>query len=256
LVFITVSREAQRLSLSEIRAKTLDSLSRWTLVKGADMSCAQQAYSLVAQTLLDNPIAGTGTPPGTPISQPNNATTTIRLLISHGQMGGLIGKGGSKIKQIQDESGARMVASKELLPQSTERIVEVSGSTEALRLAIWEIGKALIEDYERAQGTVLFHPHSVGPEGVASGSYGGVLSSAGGYLPQRRTSAGFRGASTNGEAGPERRKPSNAAAATNGGAANVSTAPAVPTPSDPSLRTQNISIPSDMVYVPLTTWFH
>jgi heterogeneous nuclear rnp K-like protein len=164
-------------------------------------------------------------------------------------MGGLIGKGGSKIKQIQDESGARMVASKELLPQSTERIVEVSGSTEALRLAVWEIGKALIEDYERAQGTVLFHPHSVGPEGVASGSYGGVLSSTGGYLPQRRTGAGFRGNAANGEAaaGSERRKPSNAAAAN--GAANVSAAPAVPTPSDPSLRTQNISIPSDMVYV-------
>jgi heterogeneous nuclear rnp K-like protein 2 len=210
-----------------------------------------QAYSLVAQTLIDNPIAGT--PPSTPINMPSNASTTLRLLISHGQMGGLIGKGGTKIKQIQEQSGARMVASKELLPQSTERIVEVSGSTEALRLAIWEIGKALIEDYERAQGTVLFHPHSVGPDGVAGGSYSGVLSSSGGYLPQRRTSGGgsggYRG-STNGDSpAVERRRPREASSpATNAtGAATGHAAPAVPTPSDPTLRTQNISIPSDMV---------
>lgn len=73
-------------------------------------------------------------------------------------MGTIIGRNGLKIKAIQDASGARMVASKEMLPQSTERVVEVQGSAESIGRAIEEIGKCLLEDWERGQGTVLFHP--------------------------------------------------------------------------------------------------
>jgi heterogeneous nuclear rnp K-like protein 2 len=73
-------------------------------------------------------------------------------------MGTIIGRQGLKIKHIQDVSNARMVASKEMLPQSTERVVEVQGTVEAIRLAVWEIGKCLIEDNERGIGTVLYNP--------------------------------------------------------------------------------------------------
>src|SRR5579883_2413019 len=73
-------------------------------------------------------------------------------------MGTIIGRQGLKIKHIQDVSGARMVASKEMLPQSTERVVEVQGTVEAIRVAVWEIGKCLIEDNERGIGTVLYNP--------------------------------------------------------------------------------------------------
>ena len=73
-------------------------------------------------------------------------------------MGTIIGRGGLKIKAIQDSSGARMVASKDMLPQSTERIVEVQGSADAIGSAIEQIGKCLLEDWERGQGTVLFYP--------------------------------------------------------------------------------------------------
>ena len=51
-----------------------------------------------------------------------------------------------------------MVASKDMLPQSTERIVEVQGSSESIGVAIEEIGRCLLEDWERGVGTVLFHP--------------------------------------------------------------------------------------------------
>ncbi len=73
-------------------------------------------------------------------------------------MGTIIGRQGLKIKHIQDVSGARMVASKEMLPQSTERVVEVQGIVEAIRVAVLEIGKCLIEDNERGIGTVLYNP--------------------------------------------------------------------------------------------------
>ncbi|CAG8439439.1 1324_t:CDS:2 [Ambispora leptoticha] len=115
-----------------------------------------KAYSLIAQTLLENPVGAS--PNSTPITPPPNAFTSVRLLISHNLMGTIIGRQGLKIKHIQDVSGARMVATKEMLPQSTERVVEVQGTVEAIKVAVWEIGKCLIEDNERGIGTVLYNP--------------------------------------------------------------------------------------------------
>ena len=145
-----------------------------------------------------------------------------------------------------------MVASKEMLPQSTERVVEVQGTTEAIKVAVSEIGRCLIDDWERGQGTVLYHPGSSGDAGVLAG--GGA--SAPGVVVGRRPSAGFAGAFPPAPGGARR-----ASAAQNGAAdqAAFQQKPAQSTPAaasapaagaaplDPSLRTQNISIPSDMV---------
>ncbi|KAI7907804.1 uncharacterized protein BX663DRAFT_425434 [Cokeromyces recurvatus] len=105
-----------------------------------------KAYTLISKTLSDND-------PTSPI--------IIRLLISHNLMGTVIGRQGAKIKHIQDISGVRMVASKALLPQSTERVVEVKGTADAIHKAILEIGRCLIEDKERAYGTILYNPTKV-----------------------------------------------------------------------------------------------
>ncbi|KAJ1962420.1 RNA binding protein, heterogenous nuclear RNP-K like protein [Dipsacomyces acuminosporus] len=114
------------------------------------------AYQLVAQTLVDNPMAVATHPGIQPTTPP--LQTVVRILISHNLMGTIIGRQGLKIKHIQDTSNARLVATKEMLPQSTERVVEVHGSVEAIRIAIEEIGKCLIEDWERGVGTVLYNP--------------------------------------------------------------------------------------------------
>ncbi|KAG0167275.1 RNA binding protein, heterogenous nuclear RNP-K like protein [Apophysomyces sp. BC1015] len=84
--------------------------------------------------------------------------SSIRLLVSHNLMGSIIGRQGAKIKSIQDSSGARMTASKTLLPQSTERVVEVRGVPNAVSLAIGEIGQCLLEDKEKQHGTILYDP--------------------------------------------------------------------------------------------------
>lgn len=119
-----------------------------------------------------------------------------------------------------------MVASKDMLPQSTERIVEVQGAPEAIGRAIEEIGKCLLEDWERGLGTVLFHP------GTGDERSGGNRRSTNnnGYLGSRRS---------NGEANPRGRvspPPSP----------SMGNSPVSPQQSS-NLRTQNISIPSDMV---------
>ncbi|KAI8443409.1 hypothetical protein BY996DRAFT_6421116 [Phakopsora pachyrhizi] len=210
-----------------------------------------KAYSIVAEAILQNPLASTDTNLAMP--PPTASTTAIRLLVSHNLMGSIIGRQGSKIKEIQDASGVRMVASKEMLPQSTERVVEVQGNPESIRMAIYEIGKCLMDDWERAHGTVLYQPGALGPEGVTAAYPGGVLAGGFGFGGQGygsgRRSSGLSGAN-NGAVGGSRR-PSNYQAGMDNmphrsreGSLGAGLSSSI---SDPLLRTQNISIPSDMV---------
>jgi heterogeneous nuclear rnp K-like protein len=194
---------------------------------------------LIAQTLLANPV--NSLPDAAPITPAANAHTSIRLLISHNLMGTIIGRGGLKIKHIQDISGSRMVASKEMLPQSTERIVEVQGSVESIVSAMWEIGKCCVDDWERSVGTVLYNPSS---RLSSPGGSGSVITSNGGGPSSPNTysnsSGSFRRSSgDNRSGGYSSFRTGNGADFTT----NQETEPV-----DPSqIRTQNISIPADMV---------
>lgn len=191
-----------------------------------------QAYTLIINQLLAN--APPSPTPATPTSPNGSINTSISLLISHNLMGTIIGRNGLKIKAIQDASGARMVAEKEMLPQSTERIVVVQGSADSIGRAIEEIGKCLLEDWERGVGTVLFHP---GASEERERGHGG-----------RRASNAY--ASSGALAGSTRR--SNGDLHLAGAGNHRSPSPPVnglgsPTSPSANLRTQNISIPSDMV---------
>lgn len=166
-----------------------------------------------------------------------NLFSAIRLLISHNQMGTIIGRQGLKIKHIQDASGVRMVAQKEMLPQSTERIVEVQGTPEGIEKAVWEIGKCLIDDWQRGTGTVLYNPAvraSLGGPGSLSQNTGSGSGTYGGRS-FNRTGNGADFSEPTG--GYNRRSSSDAASR------------GIPLVNDDGeeVQTQNISIPSDMV---------
>ncbi|KAJ5523166.1 hypothetical protein N7513_012710 [Penicillium frequentans] len=178
-----------------------------------------RAYAIVAKGLLEGaPQMGMGGVVS------NNGTHPVRLLISHNQMGTIIGRQGLKIKHIQDASGVRMVAQKEMLPQSTERIVEVQGTPDGIDKAVWEIGKCLIDDWQRGTGTPLTNNGNAAPvagNGYASRQYnrtgnGADFSDNSGYNRRSNSDAGTRGFPLTTEDGEE-------------------------------IQTQNISIPADMV---------
>src|SRR5438477_8051604 len=207
-----------------------------------------QAYGLIAQTLLANPV--NSPPDANPITPAPNAHTSIRLLISHNLMGTIIGRGGLKIKHIQDVSGSRMVASKEMLSQSTERIVEVQGSVESIVSAIWEIGKCCVDDWERGVGTVLYNPAArpAAPSGSVIVTNGGAAgSSVSGANTTSTYNPSFRRSSAdNRQQGAFSFRTGNGADFANN--SSSTTAADSSEPVDPSqIRTQNISIPADMV---------
>lgn len=146
-------------------------------------------------------------------------------------MGTIIGRQGLKIKHIQDVSNVRMVAQKEMLPQSTERVVEIQGSAEGIKTAVWEIGKCLVDDWQRGQGTVLYNP-AVRAQGsspsVGNGGYGGDRSRS---YARTGNGADFS------EAPAYTSRPPRA---------SLDRGPAVGEDGE-DVQTQNISIPSDMV---------
>ncbi|PWZ03726.1 hypothetical protein BCV70DRAFT_229920 [Testicularia cyperi] len=255
-----------------------------------------EAFSLIGKTILENPLNTPVQADGSPADAAPQ-TTSVRLLISHNLMGTVIGRQGLKIKHIQDLSGARMVASKEMLPQSTERVVEVQGSVEAIRVAIHEIAKCLAEDWDRSQNVVLYQPGQAdGPGILAAGGMGGLQQQGsrrqGGpaYLAGAMNNLNLNGgaqafnagnqnagnnANTNSHSnnntsnnnsnnnnqrrgdGSSRRTDPNAVVTPGGGlvagatanSANAGepSASAPPLVDQANLRTQNISIPSDMV---------
>jgi predicted RNA-binding protein YlqC (UPF0109 family) len=116
--------------------------------------------------------------------------TAIKLLVPHARMGSIIGKAGSKIKEVQDASGAKINATEELLPNSTERIVTIQGVVDSVHIATYHIGAVLQDHPERAAGTVLYKPlpgflsaniTSRGGRDQAGGPHGG--SPGGPYAP-------------------------------------------------------------------------
>lgn len=152
-------------------------------------------------------------------------------------MGTIIGRQGLKIKQIQDASGVRMVAQKEMLPQSTERIVEVQGIPEGVQKAVYEIGKCLIDDEQRGYGTVLYSPAVRVPGAPGAPPMNGAAP-FGTPRSFNRTGNGadFTGGSSGYNGGHRRSE---------GGGNTGGPQPAVEEGED--IQTQNISIPADMV---------
>ncbi|KAK3843680.1 MAG: hypothetical protein J3R72DRAFT_366713 [Linnemannia gamsii] len=191
-----------------------------------------KAFSLIAQTLQENPI--TSSPPTTPVNplRPVAQTSSVRLLISHNLMGTIIGRQGLKIKHIQDTSNARMVASKDMLPQSTERVVEIQGSIDAIRIAIYEIGKCLVDDWERGVGTVLYNPSA--PRAAGAG-------------PAYTATAPTTGARTNNTSNSNSNNSGSYTSRTGNGSDFTRPRPEAFSQNNANLRTQEISIPADMV---------
>lgn len=70
---------------------------------------------------------------------------TLRLIVPASQCGSLIGKAGSKIKEIREVTGASIQVASEMLPNSTERAVTISGTAEAVTQCIYHICNVMLE---------------------------------------------------------------------------------------------------------------
>ncbi|XP_077948756.1 poly(rC)-binding protein 4 isoform X3 [Gasterosteus aculeatus] len=114
--------------------------------------CVLRAFSMIAAKLEEDLSALVAN--GTVTSRP---PVSLRLVIPASQCGSLIGKGGSKIKEIRETTGAQVQVAGDLLPNSTEREVTISGSQDAIIQCVKLICTVILESPPKG-ATIPYRP--------------------------------------------------------------------------------------------------
>ncbi|XP_067647392.1 poly(rC)-binding protein 3 isoform X8 [Eurosta solidaginis] len=94
----------------------------------------------------------------------------IRLIVPASQCGSLIGKSGSKIKEIRQSTGCSIQVASEMLPNSTERAVTLTGTADQITQCIYQICLVMLESPPRG-ATIPYRPKPqvAGPVILANG---------------------------------------------------------------------------------------
>ncbi|XP_057181871.1 poly(rC)-binding protein 4 isoform X2 [Triplophysa rosa] len=114
--------------------------------------CVFRAFTMITIKLEEDLSALVAN--GTVTSKP---PVTLRLVIPASQCGSLIGKGGSKIKEIREKTGAQVQVAGDLLPNSTERGVTISGSQDAIIQCVKLICTVILESPPKG-ATIPYRP--------------------------------------------------------------------------------------------------
>ncbi|KAN0060102.1 PAB1 binding protein [Thecaphora frezii] len=181
------------------------------LTVSGPLDAVSKAFGLIVRRINDEPFDSP--------SVPGSRAVTIRFIVPNSRMGSVIGKQGSKIKEIQEASGARLTAGEAMLPGSTERVLSISGVADAVHIAVYYVGTILLEHQDRNANNLAYRPSA----GAARG----------GMSPQQGYGAGAAG----GQFGYGGGVPGGAAPFSAGGG------PQLP----PGSQTQQIFIPNDLV---------
>ncbi|XP_077348032.1 poly(rC)-binding protein 3-like isoform X2 [Lithobates pipiens] len=110
---------------------------------------------------------------------------TLRLVVPASQCGSLIGKGGSKIKEIRESTGAQVQVAGDMLPNSTERAVTISGTPDAIIQCVKQICVVMLESPPKG-ATIPYRPKPAsGPIIFAGGQFGSRQPWRGGNLHEQ-----------------------------------------------------------------------
>uniref|UniRef100_UPI00358F5C4C poly(rC)-binding protein 3-like isoform X3 n=1 Tax=Myxine glutinosa TaxID=7769 RepID=UPI00358F5C4C len=87
----------------------------------------------------------------------NKPPVTLRLVVPASQCGSLIGKSGNKIKELRETTGATVQVAGDLLPNSTERAVTISGAPDAIVQCMRQICIVMLESPPKG-ATIPYRP--------------------------------------------------------------------------------------------------
>jgi len=128
-----------------------------------------KAYSLICKKLEDEDNARFERRGSERDEEPNarKEGLSLRLVIPASQCGSLIGKGGSKIKEIREVTGCSVQVASDPLPGSTERMVTVTGSRDSVTQCVYHICCVFLES--PAKGTTVQYQPGRGGFGPSPG---------------------------------------------------------------------------------------
>ncbi|OMO57491.1 hypothetical protein COLO4_35360 [Corchorus olitorius] len=146
--------------------KVSDPVKELSSVK--DTSYLQKAFLLVCERIIEAESDSGGVGEETVKS----STMVLRLLVLSSQVGCILGKGGSVIKQMSADSGAQIrILPRDKLPlcaSASDELVQITGEIDAVRKALQSISQQLIENPPRDHDSSPLNPtrqpsHSFGP---------------------------------------------------------------------------------------------
>jgi heterogeneous nuclear rnp K-like protein 2 len=190
-------REETNVFLSILKAEFRNVQERVMVLKGTVAQIARAA-TLIAELLVEVANRKQEEMGGTD-------TTEIRFLVQAQAVGAIIGKQGAVIKETQADTGARIKVSNEPLPQSTEKSVGITGTSEIIYQATLRVLAQLRDNPARSSNKPNFpyvpgQPMYAPPYGMP-GYPQHQHSPYGGMPPQPRTPAhGGLGGAPGGEA--------------------------------------------------------
>lgn len=128
-----------------------DNPERIVTVRGPSEDVAK-AFGLITRTILDEP---EDEPASTMSKQ-----YTLKILVPHAMVGYIIGKGGAKFREIEDNSAAKLKAAELALPYSTDRVLAIAGVADAIHIAIYYISQTMLEhkDALKKNKVVFYNP--------------------------------------------------------------------------------------------------
>ena len=156
---------------------------RIVLVRGSSENVAQ-AFGLITRTILDEP--------EDEASSMSSRLYNLRLLIPHPMVGYIIGKQGSKFREIEESSAAKLKAAEQPLPYSTDRILSISGVSDAIHIAVYYVAQVWLEHKDCLKKNKIvfynpanYHPSSMNAQNTLSsvGPSNGGIGSGGGPGP-------------------------------------------------------------------------
>uniref|UniRef100_A0A3Q4HFC1 Poly(rC) binding protein 3 n=1 Tax=Neolamprologus brichardi TaxID=32507 RepID=A0A3Q4HFC1_NEOBR len=122
-----------------------------------------KAFAMIAYKFEEDIINSMSNSPAT--SKP---PVTLRLVVPASQCGSLIGKGGSKIKEMRESTGAQVQVAGDMLPNSTERAVTISGTPEAIIQCVRQICVVMLESPPKG-ATIPYRPKPTSTPVIFSG---------------------------------------------------------------------------------------
>ncbi|GAV69713.1 KH_1 domain-containing protein [Cephalotus follicularis] len=137
------------------------------LNSGKEISSVQKALSLVFERIVE----GDKETDGVDEEIIKSSTFILRLLVLSSQVGCLLGKGGSVIKQMSAESGSQIrILPRDKLPlcaSASDELVQITGEVEAVRKALQSVSQQLLENPPRDHDS--FPGNTIGPSFHSSG---------------------------------------------------------------------------------------
>lgn len=121
---------------------------RVVTVKGSVENVAR-AFGLIIRTILEEP----EDEPASVLSK----LYILKLLVPHPIVGYIIGKGGSKFREIQESSAAKLKAAEQPLPYSTDRVLTVTGVADAIHIAVYYIAQVILEQADTLKKHKVIH---------------------------------------------------------------------------------------------------